>query len=141
MNPKQSKLQHNNQTLNFDFDEWAALYRNDPQAFEQRRQQWCKHLISSAPTGYQRRLNGLLFQIDMEKQRSSNAMDSCLKLSRLMWDSFHHMREELQSLMTTAHELQSGRKRRRVEKRDTGFDSPFTESAQIIEFATCTVAK
>ncbi len=87
--------------MNFDFDEWVALAKRDPKAFEQRRLEWCQRFIASAPHDYQRRLSGILFQINMEKRRSANAVDSCIRLSQLMWDKFEELRQELQTLMTT----------------------------------------
>ncbi len=104
MSSEKLKFELNDQTLHFDFDEWAALHKEDPDAFEARRVEWSQQLIENAPPAYQRRLSGLLFQINMEKQRSANAVDSCIKISRLMWDRFHHLRQELQELVNTPAE-------------------------------------
>lgn len=124
MNSNKLKYELNDQTLNFDFDEWASLNQEDPEAFEKRRIEWCQQLINNAPSSCQRRLNGLFFQINMEKQRSSNAMDSCLRLSKLMWEKFHELRDELQGLMSLPAE---------------GFNEPVqstsvNKNADIIEF-------
>jgi len=96
---KSFKYEINDKDLNFDFDEWAALYKDDPEAFEDRCQQWNEQLVDSAPISYQRRLSGLLFQINMEKKRSSNAIDSCLRISGLMWGKFHELNIELNGLI------------------------------------------
>ncbi len=96
MSSNKAKYQENDRTLHFDFDEWLELHRRDPEAFEARRLEWSQNLIDNAPQAYQRRLSGLLFQINMHKQRSANAMDSCIRLSGLMWDKLHELREELQ---------------------------------------------
>lgn len=98
MSIDKAKFDHNDQCLNFDFDEWVTLSKVDPEAFEQRRLQWCNQLIQGAPEPCKRRLHGLLFQINMEKRRSSNAMDSCIRLSNLMWDKFTELSGELQHL-------------------------------------------
>lgn len=98
MSSEKLKFELNDQTLHFDFDEWAALSREDPEGFEKRRIEWSQQLIKNAPPTCRRRLSGLLFQINMEKRRSANAMDSCLRLSRLMWDKFHQLRGELHGL-------------------------------------------
>ena len=87
--------------ISFDFDEWVALNKEDPEAFERRRIEWSRQLINNASPSCQRRLSGLLFQINMEKRRSANAMDSCIKLSKLMWEKFHQLRDELQVLVST----------------------------------------
>ena len=92
----------NDQALHFDFDEWVELARRDPDAFEQRRIEWCQRFIASAPNSYQRRLAGLLFQINMEKRRSANALDSCIRLSKMMWDRFDELRDELHDLLAGA---------------------------------------
>lgn len=120
MNSNKLKYELNDQTLNFDFDEWVALNKEDPEAFEKRRMEWCRQLINTAPSSCQRRLNGLFFQINMEKQRSSNAMDSCLRLSKLMWEKFHDLRDELQGLMSLPSEPTQ--------------NSPVHKNADIIEF-------
>lgn len=99
MNINKSTFEKNDRDLNFDFDEWAALYKADPEAFESRRKMWNDQLIKKAPAPYQRRLSGLLFQIDMEKKRSKNAMDSCIRISALMWDKFHELKNELQAII------------------------------------------
>lgn len=99
MTNKNATFKLNDQTLNFDFDEWVALHKQDPEAFEQRRIEWCNQLIQSAPPSCHRRLSGLLFQINMQKRQSANAMDSCLRISRLMWEKFYALRDELQMLM------------------------------------------
>ena len=124
MNSNKLKYELNDQTLHFDFDEWVALNKEDPEAFEKRRVVWCQQLINSAPPSSQRRLNGLFFQINMEKQRSSNAMDSCIRLSKLMWEKFHELRDELQGL---------------IDLPATGFSEPLQSSqlhgnADILEF-------
>ena len=104
MSSNKLKYELNDQTLNFDFDEWVALNKEDPEAFERRRIEWSRQLINNASPSCQRRLSGLLFQINMEKRRSANAMDSCIKLSRLMWEKFHQLRDELQVLVSTPPE-------------------------------------
>jgi len=96
---KTSKYETNDNDLNFDFDEWVTLYEHDPEAFESRRLKWNETIVNQAPPAYQRRLSGLVFQINMEKRRSKNAMDSCIRISGLMWNKFHELKTELQELM------------------------------------------
>lgn len=94
-----SKIASNDRSMNFDFDEWQELYQTSPEEFEARRLQWCEQIIKDAPQDYQRRLSGLLFQINMEKRRSKNPMDSCLRVSGLMWNKLLELRSELQGLV------------------------------------------
>jgi hypothetical protein len=96
VNRDKAKFDDNNRLLQFDFEEWEALNITDPQAFEERRLEWCKQLIESAPERCHRRLSGLLFQINMEKRRSPNAMSSCLRLSGMMWEKFTRFKSEVQ---------------------------------------------
>ena len=102
----QTKYELNDQDLTFDFDEWDTLYKVDPEAFDARCLKWNKLIIDSAPDIYQRRLNGLLFQINMERERSKNAIDSCLRLSGLMWDKFNQLKLELVQLGQQPHTSQ-----------------------------------
>ena len=81
-----------------DFDEWMALYEADPEAFEQRREQLIRTTIESAPDQHQRRLNGLQFQIDMERRRADSPLQSCMRISSMMWERFDEMRGHLNEL-------------------------------------------
>lgn len=77
------------------FDELKKLAESNPDGFETLRQQLVEELISSAPSAYQRRLRGLQFQVDMERLKAKNPMDSCIRISRMMHDSFEQMRSAL----------------------------------------------
>lgn len=69
------------------FDEWLELAKRDPEGFEIRRQAVIETYISGLPPSKQRRLRGLQFRIDMERQRARTAMGACIKLSSMMWDA------------------------------------------------------
>lgn len=71
----------------FDFEEWSNLASNDPDAFEQRRQDFLEEYIKRYPHERQRRLKGLQFRIDMERRRARTPLAACIKLSSMMWDS------------------------------------------------------
>jgi hypothetical protein len=73
--------------FSFDFDEWAALAKADPCAFEARRLALIEDFLRQFPLPDQRRLRGLQFRIDLERQRARTPMAACLKLSGMMWDS------------------------------------------------------
>jgi len=77
----------NNFCFAFDFDEWAALARTDPQAFEARRVALIEDYLGQFPNPEQQRLRGLQFRIDMERRRARTPMAGCLRLSAMMWDS------------------------------------------------------
>ena len=82
-----SKQSAQNQTNNFDFEEWSLLASNDPETFEQRRQDCIEKFINRYPDSRQKRLRGLQFRIDMERKRARTPMAACIKLSTMMWDA------------------------------------------------------
>jgi hypothetical protein len=57
----------------FNFGEWA-LAREDGDAFEHRRQQLIGDMLSAAPERVQRRLCGLQFPIDLERERAGTPL-------------------------------------------------------------------
>lgn len=71
----------------FDFDALRELARSDPEGFEDRRRALIEDLIGQAPQWQQRRLRGLQWRVDMERQRASNPLAACIVLSRMMWES------------------------------------------------------
>lgn len=73
----------------FDFSEWHTLAHSDPEAFELKRQEAIEDMISNLPQDRQQRLRCLQWRIDMERQRSRNPMQSCLKLYQMMMDSVY----------------------------------------------------
>lgn len=92
----------NNFYFEFDFDEWSALARTDPQAFETRRLALIEDYLGQFPTPEQRRLRGLQFRIDMERRRARTPMAACLRLSAMMWDSLlgsHGLKQALDGLL------------------------------------------
>ena len=77
------------------FDTLAELAREKPDELERLRQSITRDVISSAPSHMQERLNGLQFQIDMERRRSPSAVSACVKLSSMMHQSLGQLREVL----------------------------------------------
>ncbi len=72
----------------FDFEYWRELAATDAAAFETARRHAIADLIESAPEERQRRrMRGLQWRIDRIRDTSPNAMDACLKISSMMWDS------------------------------------------------------
>ena len=71
-----------------DFDYLLELAENNPEELDALRCRYNQQLIDAAPDRLKRRLNGLLFKIDMEKLRSKNPTQCCINISRLMMDSF-----------------------------------------------------
>lgn len=70
----------------FDFDAWMKLAQSDPQAFEERRKRVIEEAIAQAPEHMQVRLRALQWRIDMERNRASNPLSACIRLSGMMWE-------------------------------------------------------
>ena len=86
----------------FDFKEWADLYQVDPVAFEQRREAVLEGYVASVDQEHRHSLEQTLFKIRMIRQRSKSPLQSAMESSKLMWESFGKLREQVQKL---EHEL------------------------------------
>jgi len=74
-------------TQKFDFSDWAQLAVEDPQAFEERRQQTIQSAISAMSSHRQERMQRLQWRIDQERNLAGSPMAACIRLSRMMWDN------------------------------------------------------
>mgnify|MGYP002700397760 CR=1 FL=1 len=77
------------------FDELMRLASQEPERLEDLRKNWVDNTINSAPEPYQRRLRGLQFQIDMERNRASNPVSSCIRISQMMHEGLASLREAI----------------------------------------------
>ena len=91
----------------FDFDVWANLAQRDPQAFEAKRLEKIENLIQCAPEELRPRLRSFQWRIDMERQRCSNPLQACIRISNMMWDIIYADRGFLWALqvMSDPHTL------------------------------------
>jgi hypothetical protein len=71
-----------------DFDLAMELARTDPEAFEQYRQDVIEVLIARAPERNRHHLRCLQWRIGQERERAPNPYAACVKLYRMMWESF-----------------------------------------------------
>jgi Protein of unknown function (DUF3135) len=71
----------------FDFDKWAKLAKENPDAYEEMRQKMIQEVIDSTSPEVKRRMEGLQWKIDQIRSTSTNPMSSCLKISQMMWDN------------------------------------------------------
>ena len=62
------------------FEELMDLALNEPDKLEKLRQIWVDETINNAPELFQRRLRGLQFQIDMEREKASNPVSACRRV-------------------------------------------------------------
>jgi hypothetical protein len=107
----------------FDFDQWAELAECDPQGFEEQRTEVLRAAIEAAPPEMRRRLEGLQFQVDMERRRAKTPMAACIRLSTLMMDMLY---DELLPLLNQVASGDLSGAESRVEPRGT---------AQVLSFA------
>ena len=77
-----------NTLTELDFDAAMELARSDPEAFEQYRHDVIEALIARAPERNRLHLRRLQWRIDQVRARSSNPIAACVKLYRMMWESF-----------------------------------------------------
>lgn len=75
------------------FDELMRLASQEPDTLEELRKDCVDKLITKAPEQYQRRLRGLQFQIDMERERASNPVSSCVRISQMMHEGLANLRD------------------------------------------------
>ena len=91
--------------FSFDFDDWSRLAKDDPSAFEARRQALIEEFLRQFPQPDQQRLRGLQFRIDMVRRRARTPMGACLKISSMMWESLlgnHGLKAALDTLLEYA---------------------------------------
>ncbi len=100
-----------------DFDAAMELARTDPDAFEQYRQDVIEALIARAPERNRQHLRRLQWRIEQERKRASSPMSACVKLYRMMWESFAGecgLIDTLQNTRNSAHSMESLRPRAKV---------------------------
>ncbi|MBS4099084.1 MAG: DUF3135 domain-containing protein [Sulfuricella sp.] len=82
----------------FDFEAWTALARDNPEAFDELRQQHIEdtiHWCCDYGRGNEKRLRGLQWRIDMERMKAHTPLKSCLRVSSMMWDAVYEMQDGL----------------------------------------------
>ncbi len=89
------------------FDRLRYLAEQRPEELEQLRLEYCQRLIDNAPEHFRRKLAGLLFKINMETRRSKNSIHSCIKLSRMMMESFSELQDALNFAKTDEEDKSS----------------------------------
>jgi hypothetical protein len=79
-------MQNFSNSTEFDFDRWARLAKDDPEAYEDMRREMVQEILDNTSPEIKRRMQGLQWQIDQVRSTSANPMASCLKISQMMWD-------------------------------------------------------
>jgi len=73
------------------FDHWLELAKTNPDDFEQLRSQTLAACIARSSSAHQERLRRLQWRVDRIRDVSSNPMAACVKISGLMWNTFHQL--------------------------------------------------
>jgi len=81
-------------------DELLRLAKENPEELERIRQAEIEALINSAPPEHQRRLKGLQFQIDCERQLHDTPMGACIAISRMMFESVNELQKSLNTFQS-----------------------------------------
>jgi len=74
------------------FDVLKKMAESDPEGLEQLRQQYVNEIIDTAPEKARRKLRGLQFQIDAQRQIHTTPLAACIKISQMMYESFSELR-------------------------------------------------
>lgn len=85
------------------FDVLLDLARNDPQGLEELRLTLTSSIIEAAPSeANRRRLRGIQFQVDMEREKARTPLAATIRISELMCQSL----AELHRTMVTSTEIE-----------------------------------
>jgi hypothetical protein len=109
-------MQKNTFTI-LDFDQAMELARTDPAAFEEYRRNVIEALIARATERNRQHLRCLQWRIDKERERASTPFAACIKLYRMMWESFageRGLQDTLQNAHQTHHREQPQRPKAKV---------------------------
>lgn len=86
-----------------DFDVLVNMARHDPNGLESLRVQLTQAVIDASDSdAKRRRLEGLQFQVDMERTRAGTPLAACIKISEMMCRSL----ADLHRSMVTPHECE-----------------------------------
>ena len=93
-------------TDTFDFEAWSKLASNDPEAFEQHREDLINQFIGELPEDKQHRMRCLQWRVDSVRRLAKTPMAACIEISKMMWDSVkgeHGLLKALQALTEAYH--------------------------------------
>ena len=78
------------------FDVLVDLARNDPERLEILRTELTSQIIEAAPNEHRRkRLEGLQFRVDLERQRARSPLAAAIKLSEMMCHSLAELHKSM----------------------------------------------
>ncbi|HDZ58105.1 MAG TPA: DUF3135 domain-containing protein [Pseudomonas xinjiangensis] len=89
------------------FDELKVMAAERPDELEDLRERMTEEILKDVPEHRRRRLLGLAFRIQMERQRAKNPMHACIRISQMMMDSVVELRDSMRlSDLTVARKAQ-----------------------------------
>jgi len=97
--------------MDFDFDAWAKLAKNDPAEFERRRERMLRNVIDGAPPAFRQRLEDLQCALDLERKHAATPLASCARMNTLMWVGFYRLRKELMKTVPEQSRPEAGLRR------------------------------
>jgi len=71
----------------FDFDGWARLASDNPQAFEKKRNRAVEQRIRQAPAHKQQRLRCLQWKLDQIRRTAPSPLAASIRMNQLLWES------------------------------------------------------
>lgn len=79
-----------------EFDVLVDMARNDPQGLEALRTRLTRLIIDRASNDVsRRRLEGLQFQVDVERKRARSALVACMRISEMMCRSLAELHKSI----------------------------------------------
>lgn len=79
------------------FDELLDIARKSPEQLEVLRKQEVDNLIQNAPKEMRRRLKGIQFQVNCQRQLHESSMGACVAISNMMHESLGKLNRVLNS--------------------------------------------
>lgn len=90
-----------------DFDALVALYKEDPEAFEEFRRHLLLDAVGRAPKEQRPALESVLKQIEAARESASSPIESMLIAFRMMQDSLTRLKNSWENAQYALAELQT----------------------------------
>jgi hypothetical protein len=101
-----------------DFDVLMALYKEDPEAFEEFRMHLLQEAVGRAPKEQRPALESLLKRIEAAREAAANPIESMLLAFKMMQDSLAQLRGNWEKAQFALAELQTSLVIERLRRQD-----------------------
>jgi hypothetical protein len=91
----------------FDFQEWALLAKESPEAFERRRREAIQHFLDASDEEQRRLGRSLQREIDHEIRHAGSPQAAMSAIARMMWNQVAFLGEELDALSACMREFET----------------------------------